>query len=203
MRATVEFGDVTAIVGNDGVARAWWHDVPGASEAVVTMGGVGNDPTGPSQIYPALAGRLRADGVATLRIEYRHPGHLGACVADVHAAVGFLVAREIRRVLLVGWSFGGAVAIAAGVTDDSVAGVATIASQTFGADAVSRLSPRALLLVHGTGDQILPPVLSERLYAAAGDPRQLVLYDGDDHAIGRHRLDLVELLGGWVADLRA
>jgi alpha/beta superfamily hydrolase len=203
MRAAVELGDVSAIVGNDGAAAAWWHDVAGAGQAVIAMGGVGNDATGPSDIYPALAGRLRAVGVATLRIEYRHPGHLAACVADVHAAIGFLGARDIRRVLLIGWSFGGAVAIAAGATSDAVVGVATIASQTFGADAVARLSPRSLLLVHGTADQILPPVLSQRLYAAAGDPRQLVLYDGDDHSIGRHRLDLIELLAGWVADSRA
>ncbi|MCU1677287.1 MAG: phospholipase, partial [Frankiales bacterium] len=174
MRATVDVGEAITVTGPDGPARAWWHPADGAA-AVIALSGVGNDASGPSHVYPDLAGRLRAGGVATLRLEYRHAGHLGSCVGDVLAAIDHLVERDVRHVVLVGWSFGGAVAVATGATSGRVNGVATIASQTFGADAVARLAPRPLLVVHGTDDQILPVVLSERLYAAARDPRQLVL----------------------------
>ncbi len=51
---------------------------------------------------------------------------------------------------------------------------------------VSRLSPRALLVLHGEKDPIVPPHNAYELYAAAGEPRFLhVLKDGDhepDHA---------------------
>jgi dienelactone hydrolase len=200
MRSALEFGQPVVVAGRDGDANAWWHPADSGA-AVVALGGVGNDPTGPSRTYPELAWRLRAGGVGMLRLQYRHAGDLAACVADVEAAVAFVGGFDVRRVVLIGWSFGGAVAIAAGAGGPTVAGVATIAGQTFGADAVSRLAPRSLLVVHGTGDRILPAVLSERLYAAARDPRQLVLYDGDDHALGRHRDDLVNLLTEWTFDV--
>lgn len=41
--------------------------------------------------------------------------------------------------------------------------------------------PAPVLLVHGTGDRMVPHRFSEALYAAAADPKKLVLVDGGSH----------------------
>jgi len=48
-------------------------------------------------------------------------------------------------------------------------------------DVVSRLSPRPLLLIHGTADDVVLPSESERNYEAANEPKKLVLVPGAGH----------------------
>lgn len=48
-------------------------------------------------------------------------------------------------------------------------------------DYVDRISPRPLLLMHGTADQVVDPAMSRRLYQAAGEPKELWLVQGADH----------------------
>lgn len=47
---------------------------------------------------------------------------------------------------------------------------------------VGRIAPRPLLLVHGAHDWLVPPKHARRLYAAAGEPRQLVVLERGLHA---------------------
>src|SRR5262249_19343910 len=111
--------------------------------------------------------------------------------------------RGVERFTLVGWSFGGAVVISSGVAHTDVLGVATLASQTAGADAVSRLAPRSLLLLHGTADQVLPDWCSRYLYEEASEPKRLVLCDGDGHEFSRSRAEVVQILFEWADALLA
>ena len=48
------------------------------------------------------------------------------------------------------------------------------------------------LFIHGTGDQCLSPRCSEQLYRLAGQPKELVLYDGDNHGVTNHRSEAKE-----------
>lgn len=145
---------------------------------------------------------MQADGITALRLEYRWPSYLEDCVYDLLTGVEALVQRGSGRVVLVGWSFGGAVVVGAGAASDAVVGVATVASQTQGADAVGEISPeKSLLLIHGTADAVLPYELSQNLYASAGDPKELVLYPDDGHGIEGHRPEMLEKLYGWSGDL--
>lgn len=49
-------------------------------------------------------------------------------------------------------------------------------------DAVATIAPRPLLLIHGADDQLVPPCDALKLYAAAGEPKELWLATGVDHA---------------------
>jgi len=49
-------------------------------------------------------------------------------------------------------------------------------------EAVGRIAPRPLLLLHGTDDPVIPVEHSRQLYAAAGDPRELWILEGARHA---------------------
>ena len=181
-----------------GTVRGVLYPVEGARAAMVMVGGAGGDTTGPAGIYDELATRLQTGGVEALRLEYRIPNQLDECVYDLLAGIEALGQRGGERVVLVGWSFGGAVVISAGAANDAVVGDATVASQTYGAEAVGELSPeKSLLLIHGTADRVLPYEISERLYAQAGEPKELVLYPDDGHGVERHRLEMLEKLHEW------
>lgn len=185
-----------------GAVRAVLHRAEGARGAAVLVSGAGGGVAGPSGVYGDLAERLRADGVTSLRLDYREPNDLPECTYDALAALDALGRRGVEKAVLVGWSFGGAVVISAGVESEQAVGVATVASQTYGTQSVGRLSPeKSLLLIHGTADKTLPADLSRELYADAGKPKDLVLYPGDGHGIERHREEMLEKLHGWSRKL--
>lgn len=48
-------------------------------------------------------------------------------------------------------------------------------------DRVGAIAPRPVLIVGGTADQTVPEFLTEDLFAAAKDPKQLLLVDGAGH----------------------
>ncbi len=64
-----------------------------------------------------------------------------------------------------------------------------MASQTAGTSSVNQLAGKgkACLFIHGKSDQCLPPQCSEQLYHLAGHPKELVLYDNDNHGVTNHR----------------
>lgn len=177
------------------------HTAINARSLVIMVGGAGGGVKGPAGIYEPLAGRLQADGVAALRLDYRHPNKLNECVYDVLTVIKTLRREGAERVALIGWSFGGAVVISAGARSSMVVGVATVASQTFGTQAVGELSPKSLLLIHGTADRVLPAACSRELYRKAGEPKELVLYAGNDHSMTRHWQKLLDKLHGWSTNI--
>ena len=109
----------------------------------------------------------------------------------------------MERVGLAGHSFGGAVVIEAGVQSDLVASVATLATQTAGAQRVAELAPTPLLLVHGLADDRLPPDCSRLLHELAGDPKRLELYEGATHSLRQRREEVRALLLDWFTDTLA
>ena len=121
------------------------------------VGGAGGDITAPAGVYDELATGLQVGGAEGLRLEHRTPNQLDESVYDLLAGIEALGQRGGERVLLVGRSFGGAVVISAGAANDAVVGAATVASQSYGAEAVEELFlEKSLLLIHGTSDRVLP-----------------------------------------------
>jgi alpha-beta hydrolase superfamily lysophospholipase len=58
-------------------------------------------------------------------------------------------------------------------------------------DAAAALAPRtALLLMHARGDEQVPYTHSEELYAAAGEPKRLLLVPGGHHRSLQHDLEM-------------
>ena len=171
------------------------------------VGGGDGGLDGPAEaLYPDLAEDLAARGVAALRLDFRvhaFPGPMGEGVYDVLRGVEFLAGEGVERVGLLGHSFGGAVTIEAGVQSDRVASVATLATQTAGAQRVAELAPTPLLLVHGLADVRLPPDCSRLLHDLAGEPKRLELLEGATHSLRQRREDVRTLLLGWFTDTLA
>ena len=183
----------------DGVrARGVLHPVPGANAALLAVGGSTGGLHGPGWIYPELCARLQSAGISGLRLDYARPNHLEACTQDVLDGIQFLEEQGIERVVLMGWSFGSAVVIRAGVSSARVVAVATVGAQTSGTGAVGRLGPRPLLVRHGTADPILPDRCAWDLYARAAERKELGLYAGDGHGLEHHQTEVLDRLVAWT-----
>lgn len=188
------------LVTSQGSSKALLHHRPGDVGGTVLVGGAGGGLDGPASIYGDLAPRLLRHGISSLRLDYRRNNRLIDCVLDTMLGVEFLAQLQADSVGLVGWSFGGAVVIEAGVLSDGVHAVVTIASQTYGTDAVDELSPKALLILHGTADPTLPPACSQDIFERAREPKELVLYEGANHGIDERRTEMLEKIEGFLAE---
>jgi dienelactone hydrolase len=149
-------------------------------------------------IYDRLSKRLLPNA-ASLQLDYRRPGQLMPCIADVLTGIEYLKRRQHRGIILVGHSFGGAVVIAAAVRSPSVIGVVALSSQTYGARDVAQVSPRPILFAHGEQDEILPPECSISLYRQAREPKTLKLYRECRHGLDDCRQQLERDSFDWMS----
>lgn len=60
------------------------------------------------------------------------------------------------------------------------------------------ISPRPLLVIHGTEDLSVPFREAEMIYSAAGEPKKLALIEGADHQFTRHYQQVWELFFNWL-----
>lgn len=197
---TVEGVEELTLHTNAGDITVRLHPAAAGSPAVVWVGGSGGGLDSPAWgMYPRLASQLAAQGIASLRLHYRHPNELEQCVADTMLGVQYLVQQLGHEgVALVGHSFGGAVVISAGALSDEVTAVVAMSSQTYGTNLAPKVSPRPLLLVHGTADEILSDICSRDIYARAKEPKELQLFAGCRHGLDECRDQVDALVVEWL-----
>ena len=188
-----------------GEIDARYHPVPAGAATkqlgAVWVGGAGGGLDGPARgLYPEACKQLQAGGVAGLRLHYRRPNELRDCVLDTLAGVAFLAREGATKIALIGHSFGGAVVISAGASSRHVKAVVPMSSQTYGTELTPAVSPRAMLLIHGTNDDVLPAACSRQIYAAAGQPKELKLFAGNGHGLDESRQEVLDLLVRWIPE---
>jgi predicted alpha/beta hydrolase family esterase len=176
---------------------------PGESRAVrsaiVACGGALGGVLGPGHaLYHHLGERWAARGVRFVRVGYREPNNLDLCAHDL--ACGVETARDAgaERVVVMGHSFGGAVAVrTAVIMPVSVVGVVTFATQSAGCEVAGGLGDRPLLMFHGDRDELLPPEASHVVAAIAGHG-EVVMLPGDGHLLGKSDDVITERLDDWL-----
>jgi uncharacterized protein len=65
-------------------------------------------------------------------------------------------------------------------------------------DVVGSISPRPLLVVHGSDDEWVPAAHARMLHDRAGWPRRYVEVEGANHSFAWHRAQLRDLIVGWL-----
>jgi len=187
-----------------GIVHARFSHPPSSIAAVVMVGGGDGGFDGPAlAIYPTLAEDFYAKGIATLMLDYRihsFPGNYEEAIYVVLVGVNYLLEIGIKNIGLVGHSFGGAVVIETAVRVSVISSVVSLASQTMGALNVKQISPRPVLLVHGSSDTRLPPDCSRYLHNIAGNPKKLVIFENATHSLRQCREPLRNLLIEWFDD---
>jgi alpha-beta hydrolase superfamily lysophospholipase len=190
-----------------GLLSLLWHEpAEGAAHgagALVLCGGAMGGLLGPgAALYHRLGEEWSARGVPVVRVSYRRPNDLDSCCIDLAAAAQLVIgAGGADSVVLMGHSFGGAVAVRVGVGLRSmVSGVVTFATQSAGCEVAAGLQGLPLLLFHGERDEILPPEASEmvRMIAGAGD---VVVLPGDGHLLAKSDDIIWERLEEWLPPL--
>jgi hypothetical protein len=182
-----------------GLLTLLWHGPRDTERVVITGGGGMGSLLGPAGgIYQYLGEQFAADGIATIRVGYRKPNHLPQCVHDLAAAADLAVQGGAQRVVTVGHSFGGAVAIQAAIAFGALArGVVTLATQSAGCEDAEQLGDTPLLLCHGMSDEILPPQTSEVVRMLAGHG-ELRFFPGAGHLLEEATDELRALLREWI-----
>ncbi|MEO5723681.1 MAG: alpha/beta hydrolase [Ilumatobacteraceae bacterium] len=189
-----------------GLLTVLWHEPPEsvapAGHALVLCGGAMGGLLGPADgLYQRLGERWAPRGVPVLRVSYRRPNDIEMCTIDLAAAVQMVVGSGgAEMAVVMGHSFGGAIAVRVGVgLRDVVAGVVTFATQSAGCEVAGGLGGRPLLLFHGQRDEILPPQASEMVQMIAGSG-EVVMIPGDGHALANSGDVLMERLEEWLPE---
>jgi predicted esterase len=185
-----------------GLLTLLWHEPSDVARpaAIVACGGAMGGLLGPGEgLYHRLGEQWAARGVPVLRVSYRRPGDLDSCCVDVAAAVQLAVgAAGAERVVVMGHSFGGAVAVRVGVgLRPIVAGVVTFATQSAGCELAAGLEGTPLLLFHGGRDEILPFETSAVVQMIAGSG-EVVRLPGDGHLLAKSGEAMWERLEAWL-----
>ncbi|MFZ4112675.1 MAG: alpha/beta hydrolase [Ilumatobacteraceae bacterium] len=169
-----------------GLLSLLWHEPDAVAQkvGVVMVGGAMGGTLGPGDsLFHALGEALVAVGVPSIRLSYRKPNDMDSCCVDTAAAVQLLVGSGADAVVIMGHSFGGAVAIRVAVgLSEMVCGVVTFATQSAGCEIAGGLHSTPLLMFHGDSDSILPLEASEVVRAIAGTGDLRVMH-GDDHLL--------------------
>jgi pimeloyl-ACP methyl ester carboxylesterase len=207
-RSSVELApglDHTEVYTPQGLLTVFSHlalDGSPPRAAVVACGGAMGGVLGPGHaLFHRLGREWPGRGVAVYRVGYRASNDLDRCAHDVACAVELAQEAGAERVVVMGHSFGGAVAVrVAAVMTSEVAGVVTFATQSAGCEVAGALAGRPLLLFHGDRDELLPMQSSEMVRMIAGSG-ELVVLPGEGHLLGRSDDVIAERLGDWLPEV--
>jgi len=172
----------------------------GGTGVAIFLAGAGGGDRGPAnEIFVRLGNDLAANGVSAIRVKYREPGEFEECVADAMAALSFLKAVGAERVVLVGHSFGGAVAVKTGELSPLATAVCSMSTQRYGTFEVEDLG-KPLLLLHGSRDDVLDKAASEDVYERAKDPKEIVILEGAGHGLQESEEEVFKLVKSFVTE---
>ena len=175
------------------------HDADPVAFTPFFLGGALGGLSGTAGLWNRLASTFGG-----IRLHYRFPSGMADSLLDVLMVFHHLAAsRGLQRVALVGHSFGGGVAVGAGVFlgTEATAGVVALAGQRSGTELVDRLAGVPILVIHGREDTIIPWASARLVHAEAAEPKHLWIIPDGDHVLAGHVDELEARIGEFLTSL--
>jgi hypothetical protein len=127
-------------------------------------------------------------------------------IADVRVALDYLNERCGLPILFAGFSFGAAVGLRAAAVHPQVQGLIMVGTPVNAEGRAYRYellreSPLPKLMVSGDHDQFASVAQLETIFAAAAEPKRLVVIPAADHFFSGHLEELREAVRGWVREV--
>lgn len=183
-------------------ARTWEPAGSVASEAgLIFVSGVDGGFVEPVDgIYERTANRFAKVGLHSVFVKYRDPGVLGPSVNDAMAAAKYLRSRGVKRMAILGWSFGGAVITNSAVRIPEVRTVVGFAPQSRETEAVGDFSQQSILLFHSDEDENVPFYASEQILAEVpeGVKKEFHPIYGADHLLTGRADEIDPIVNEWL-----
>lgn len=203
---------ITAVVGNAdsrylslisdrGEIELRNYPAPEAKLGLVVAGGVAGAFWSPANgLFHKLGRSGSSMSIHTVHLRFRKPTEFPETVHDVRAAIQYLNSIGLKRVVVVGHSLGGAAAIGGASFEPSVVGVVPMSSQPYGAERISVMKTRTLVMT-GLLDPIEPTAWSKAIWKEAKGDKQIAFF------IGTHNLDecaqeVYDRLFCWILDCK-
>ena len=184
-----------------GLLTILWHGDPDAEAVAVVCGGAMGGLLGPADgFYQWLGDEVatRGSGIGVLRVGWRRPNDLDLCTLDLLAAADLAARAGAERFVTGGHSFGGAVAVRAGMAmGEWTRGVVTFATQSAGCEEAGGLTA-PLLAYHGDRDEILPAVCSEVVGQLVGGTADVRVCAGAGHLLTEAHDQLRAEVPDWI-----
>ena len=186
-----------------GLLTVLWHGDPDAEAVAIVGGGAMGGLLGPADgLYHWLGEELAApgSGIGVLRVGWRRPNDIALCTLDLLAVADLASRTGAVRFVLGGHSFGGAIAVRAGIAlGEWAKGVVTFATQSAGCEEAGALRA-PLLAFHGEHDELLPVAASEVVCQLSGGPTELVVCPGTGHLMTEAGDLLRTQVPAWIRD---
>jgi hypothetical protein len=186
-----------------GLLTILWHGDPDAEAVAVVCGGAMGGLLGPADgFYQWLGDEVATpgSGIGVLRVGWRRPNDLDLCTLDLLAAADLAARTGAQRFVTAGHSFGGAIAIRAGMAmGEWTRGVVTFATQSAGCEEAGGLTA-PLLAYHGDRDEILPAICSEVVGQLVGGPADVRMVSGAGHLLTEAGPQLRAEVPDWLRE---
>lgn len=150
-------------------------------------------------LFTNLSRALMVQGVCSLIVQCRHPKDLHESVLDAVIGTSYLRSEGLKKIVIIGYSLWGAVALHAASNDASVCGVVALAmSKIDSIPTRTRGSAPSLLFVHGREDEVMPVSNSVSAFLSAEEPKKLVLLSGAKHHLDEAAQEVYTETASWV-----
>jgi dienelactone hydrolase len=151
-------------------------------------------------LYDRLAERFAALGVPSVFVTYRAPGDVESSVNDARAGVEWLKSHGVRRMALVGWSFGGAVLTNTPPRVPEIRTIVGVAPQSEHTEAAAEFTDQSALFFHSQVDENVPFYSSQQILETfpASVRTRLVPFDHGTHQLNGMADEVDPIAFSWI-----
>lgn len=193
--------ELVCIETSRGRVECKYYKAGKADKGIILIGGAGGDFQTPADnLYPHLGEYLKGKGVSSLNVKFRKTGDLSESIIDILVGLEFLKSENIKIFGLIGYSFGGAVAVQAALNEIDVKTIVLISTQTSGLSPISFLPKEtSVFIIHSEEDEIIPPELAVQVYEQAHEPKRIEIFDTKaSHNLNEVADEIYEEVRDWI-----